>query len=92
MIASAGERVQLRGLSRRGGGQRLGLHAMTYRYAMIAKKADVKADVRAIPCVCLFNRKSVGARIWDIPLKKNASIRDRRSIAASKFTRAITRP
>ena len=41
MIASARERVQLRGLSR-GGEHRVGLHAVTYRY-MIANKADGKA-------------------------------------------------
>jgi hypothetical protein len=35
--------------------------------------------------VYLFNRKSVGARIWDIPLKKHASIRDRRSNAACEL-------
>jgi hypothetical protein len=87
MIASARERMQLRGLSR-GGGQRLGLHAMTCRYTMIANKADD----RAIPRVCSFNRKSVGARIWDIPLKKDALVRDRRSIATSEFTSAVTRP
>jgi len=50
---------------------------MTCRYTMIANKADD----RAIPRVCSFNRKSVGARIWDILLKKDALVRDRRSIA-----------
>jgi hypothetical protein len=44
---------------------------LTYRYKMIANKADDNAFRR----IRLFNRKSVGARIWNIPLKKNASLR-----------------
>jgi len=39
----------------------------------------------------LLNRKSVGARIWDIPLKKDASSRDPRSIAACEFARVVKR-
>ena len=61
--------MQLRGFTY-GGGRRLGLHAMTYRYTVIANKADD----RAIPRIRLLNRKSVSARIWDIPLKNNAPV------------------
>jgi hypothetical protein len=38
---------------------------LTYRYTVIANKADD----RATSADRLRNRKSVGARIWDIPLK-----------------------
>jgi hypothetical protein len=79
--------MQSRGFTRNGG-RRLGVHALTYRYTMIANKADD----RAIPRIRLLNRKSVGARIWDIPLKNNAPVRDRRSIAPSGLPHTVTRP
>jgi hypothetical protein len=52
---------------------------MTYRYMTIANKSDDNAFLH----FHLFNRKSIGARIWDIRLKKDAASRDCRSIAAS---------